>query len=193
MSDIPDGYGYGVGSPPDDREPYVDDWFEEDDETQVRQQPLRRRPALPPSAERRIPGIALIGGAAALLLIVILIVVFTGNGEPETDPGQQVPTVVETIETTEEPPATEPPPETEPPQPLPTEAIMRPGEEGEQIAALQQALTTLGYEPGEPDGNYGPATVEAVRAFQTAAGLPADGIAGPTTLNAINEALAAQG
>lgn len=181
-----------MGTPPDDREPYVDDWFEEDDQTQVGGPPLRRRPALPPSTERRIPGIALIAGAAALLLIVILIVVFTGNGEPETDPGQQVPTVVETTET-EEPPATEPPPETEPPQPLPTEAIMRPGDEGEQIAALQQALTTLGYEPGEPDGNYGPATVEAVRAFQTAAGLPADGIAGPTTLNALNEALAAQG
>jgi hypothetical protein len=182
-----------VGSPPDDREPYVDDWFEEDDDqTQVRQQPLRRRPGLPPPGDRRIPGIALIGGAGLLLLVVILIVAFTGNGEPETDPGQQVPTVGETPET-EEPTDPEQPPEAEPPQPLPTESIIRPGDEGEQVAALQQALTTLGHDPGEPDGNYGPATVEAVRSFQTAAGLPADGIAGPTTLNAINEALAAQG
>jgi len=71
--------------------------------------------------------------------------------------------------------------------------VMRPGDEGEQVLELQQALVQLGYEPGEPDGNYGPATVEAVRSFQTAAGLPADGIAGPTTLSAINDALAAQG
>jgi hypothetical protein len=183
-----------VEGPPDDREPYVDDWFEEDDQTQVRQQqpPLRRRPGLPPSGDRRIPGIALVGGAALLLLVVILVVALTGNGEPATDPGQEVPTVGDATEP-EEPPTEEPPPAGEPPQPLPTESIIRPGEEGEQVAALQQALITLGYEPGEPDGNYGPATVEAVRSFQTAAGLPADGIAGPTTLSALNEALAAQG
>jgi hypothetical protein len=182
-----------VGSPPDDREPYVDDWFEEeDDHTQVRQQPLRRRPSLPPPGDRRIPGIALIGGAALLLLVVILVVAFTGDEEPETDAGQPIPTITNDTET-DEPAGTEPPPAGEPPQPLPTESIIRPGEEGEQVAALQQALITLGYEPGEPDGNYGPATVEAVQSFQTAAGLPADGIAGPTTLNAVNEALAAQG
>lgn len=179
-------------SSPDDRDPFVDDWFEDEEQTQVRQ-PLRRRPTLPPPEERRIPGIALVGGAVALLLVVLAVVVLTGGDEtPAVDPGTPRTDVPE-----EEEPATTPeaptPPAGETPQPLPTEGIMRPGEEGEQVLALQQALTTLGYEPGEPDGNYGPATAEAVRAFQTAAGLPADGIAGPTTLAAINDALAAQG
>ncbi len=61
---------------------------------------------------------------------------------------------------------------------------------GSSVTSLQTALTTLGYSPGAADGNYGPATTEAVTAFQTANDLTADGIAGPQTLAAINAALA---
>ncbi|MDQ1251982.1 MAG: hypothetical protein QG646_1097, partial [Euryarchaeota archaeon] len=36
------------------------------------------------------------------------------------------------------------------------------------------------------DGRYGPATLKAVKDFQTAVGILADGIAGPVTEAAIN-------
>ena len=52
-------------------------------------------------------------------------------------------------------------------------------------------LETLGHEAGTADGTYGPATTAAVVAFQKAQGLTEDGIAGPTTLTAINAELAA--
>ena len=78
-----------------------------------------------------------------------------------------------------------------PPTSVPADETLRPGTKGSQsVATLQAALTSLGYPAGTPDGSYGPSTVEAVSAFQTANGLPADGVAGPATLAAINAALA---
>ena len=57
------------------------------------------------------------------------------------------------------------------------------GDSGEAVVALQDALKELGYFPTtiESTGNYGPLTVEAVREFQEANSLTADGIAGPVT------------
>jgi peptidoglycan hydrolase-like protein with peptidoglycan-binding domain len=49
------------------------------------------------------------------------------------------------------------------------------------VAQLQEALIQLGYLSGKADGNYGTKTVEAVRAFQKANGLTADGAAGEQT------------
>ncbi len=78
-----------------------------------------------------------------------------------------------------------------PPASVPADETLRPGTKGSQsVATLQAALTSLGYPAGTPDGSYGPSTVEAVSAFQTANGLPVDGVAGPATLAAINAALA---
>ena len=45
----------------------------------------------------------------------------------------------------------------------------------EQILELQTLLNGLGYEAGEPDGLFGSRTRNAVRGFQAAETLPADG------------------
>ena len=53
------------------------------------------------------------------------------------------------------------------------------------VKAIQQKLTALGYNPGSADGIYGSATTAAVKQFQRAKGLSADGIAGPKTRAAL--------
>ena len=44
-----------------------------------------------------------------------------------------------------------------------------------QIVELQSLLNANGFDSGAADGLAGPATADAVRRFQRAAGLPADG------------------
>ena len=56
---------------------------------------------------------------------------------------------------------------------------------------IQQELTALGYFEGEPDGILGPMTVEAITAFQTDAGITADGSYGPETYEALADAMEA--
>lgn len=63
---------------------------------------------------------------------------------------------------------------------------MRSGHRGWDVAALQYLLNRRGYgPPGGFDGRFGPGTGSAVRRFQRAAGLGADGVAGPSTLRAL--------
>jgi peptidoglycan hydrolase-like protein with peptidoglycan-binding domain len=45
----------------------------------------------------------------------------------------------------------------------------------DQRAELQRALTAKGYDAGTPDGVIGKGTEAAIRAYQTALGLPATG------------------
>lgn len=54
----------------------------------------------------------------------------------------------------------------------------RNGSTGEEVKKIQNRLTELGYYTGAVDGNFGDATEKAYRAFQEAAGLTVDGIAG---------------
>lgn len=58
---------------------------------------------------------------------------------------------------------------------------------GEDVKTLQTALAQLGFYQKSVDGIYGSGTRKAVRAFQTANDLSADGVAGPKTLGRIEE------
>lgn len=63
--------------------------------------------------------------------------------------------------------------------------LLRFGSHGPDVAALQRALTLAGF-PCVDDSRFGPATLAAVKAFQSAQGLTPDGIAGPKTLANLN-------
>ena len=52
----------------------------------------------------------------------------------------------------------------------------------DSIIRLQEALQQRGYEPGKPDGIMGPATRSAIRQFQAANNLVADGYPGESVL-----------
>ena len=64
---------------------------------------------------------------------------------------------------------------------IPSWPTLRKNDSGNDVAQLQEALIQLGYMSGTADGNYGAKTVEAVKAFQKANGLTADGTAGEQT------------
>lgn len=96
---------------------------------------------------------------------------------PEAEePGTQEPD-------TQEPAPTEP--EAVPEEPAEPEPLAY-GAEGPQVLALQQRLTELGYFLPTADGDFGPATQQAVWALQKAAGLARDGLVGPQTLAALD-------
>ncbi|MFF1898288.1 N-acetylmuramoyl-L-alanine amidase [Streptomyces sp. NPDC058206] len=63
--------------------------------------------------------------------------------------------------------------------------LLQSGASGAQVTAVQQLLNTQGYAAGAADGNFGAATLSAVKAYQTTRGLPAGGIVGPKTWTAL--------
>jgi len=79
-----------------------------------------------------------------------------------------------------------PPPQVQPKPVTPSAQPVRDG------IWLQNSLNRLGANPKlDLDGIVGPATRNAVRAFQLAAGITVDGLTGPETFGAIDKALAA--
>ena len=62
---------------------------------------------------------------------------------------------------------------------------LRLGDRGPQVELLQLGLGRAGYLSAPPDGAFGPVTEAALRRFQRAGGLAADGIAGPRTRAAL--------
>lgn len=60
--------------------------------------------------------------------------------------------------------------------PTPRTETLRRGDKGDAVLALQKRLGMV------PDGSFGPATESAVKRWQQAHGLTADGVAGPQTL-----------
>ena len=159
-------------------------------------------------ANRRL---LLLGGAVAAAAIAIGIVLATRGGSPDESatptPPPAADTTLETtpgddlvppspVDPTEVPPPAEPeppPPATPPAEADDLQAInpngppIQEGSEGERVRRLQVALAVFGYEPGAADGAYGPATRDAITAFQNDNNLTADGVAGRATLRAINK------
>lgn len=70
-------------------------------------------------------------------------------------------------------------------EPIRTLTLQTPAVDGQDVMELQQRLVELGYGPLKVDGEYGPKTAEAVRAFQRSHGLTVDGTAGPATWEAL--------
>jgi lysozyme len=67
---------------------------------------------------------------------------------------------------------------------MPDRPLLKKGAKGNAVARLQRALSAAGYAVAA-DGDFGPATDRAVRAFQAAKGLGVDGIVGPATWQAL--------
>jgi peptidoglycan hydrolase-like protein with peptidoglycan-binding domain len=71
-------------------------------------------------------------------------------------------------------------------------AILTKGSSGSEVKKLQQNLIALGFKLPRygADGVYGDETAKAVMDFQYTWGIKIDGIAGPETLSAIDQAMA---
>lgn len=65
------------------------------------------------------------------------------------------------------------------------------GDANEDVAELQTALTDLGYIITDPNGTFGASTADAVKQFQTSAGIAVDAIVGKQTKAALDAALIA--
>jgi peptidoglycan hydrolase-like protein with peptidoglycan-binding domain len=62
---------------------------------------------------------------------------------------------------------------------------LKKGSSGPDVKAMQEILNSCGFPCGTADGIFGANTEKAVRAFQAANGLTADGIAGEQTLTTL--------
>jgi hypothetical protein len=60
------------------------------------------------------------------------------------------------------------------------DGMLRQGDRGPAVADLQRRLTEAGF-PCSADGEFGPLTAEAVRAFQASRNLDVDAVVGPRT------------
>jgi len=150
-----------------------DDWL-------IESPPGRPRTATPTRRQVALGGVAALG-VAVLFGLLAAAGVFSGSH------GAAAPT----LQTTPLPPptaTTAPPTTTQPSLTVPS-APLTSGAQGTAVKQLQQVLVRLGYSPGTIDGRYGPSTAAAVRRFQQAHGLVADGIAGSATLAALKAAL----
>ena len=70
-------------------------------------------------------------------------------------------------------------------------AGVSPHEHGAKVDELQRLLGLGGYGDGGADGNYGPATSDAISKLQKSAGLSENGVLGAATRKALEERLAA--
>ncbi len=69
-----------------------------------------------------------------------------------------------------------------------SEPVLKKGSNDRAVRDLQEALKALGHDPGPIDGVFGAKTESAVKAFQQAREIPADGVVGKVTWINIDEA-----
>ena len=134
-----------------------------------------------------------------LKTILAYITLLSALGVQEGPPPQTIPTpspLPAYMTATPVPHQTAAPTATPTPTPDPTPAMtankrytqLAFGDSGNNVRKLQNALIDLGYMPkGSADSQYGYQTYNAVKAFQRANGLTADGVAGPITLTHLYE------
>jgi hypothetical protein len=72
-----------------------------------------------------------------------------------------------------------------PTSPPPSPPTLNPGASGAAVAQLQTGLLSLGYWVDTTGGSFDDSTEQAVWALQKAAGLPTDGVVGPSTWAAL--------
>jgi Putative peptidoglycan binding domain len=193
--------------------PEEDDWFATPFQEPMETDEVAWQDDEPPPPRRQPDGLAqrqivivlaVLAIIAVIAILILLVRALSGSDEPsttapvttqttpaDTTPADTTPadtTPTDTTPTDTTPTGTTP---TDTVTSVPTEATLRAGDSGSSVTSLQKALNQLGYDAGTADGNYGAATTAAVTAFQNDKGLTADGVAGATTLTAINSALAA--
>ena len=142
---------------------------------------------------RRRRAIGLIVLVAAVGFVILVAVLAFGGGSNDN------PVTVPTTTALTPPPPPPPPAATKPtttPQTPTTGTLtlaqgqtLKTGDSGQQVTALQQSLKTLGYDVAV-DGSFGAGTAAAVGEFQRDHDLADDGVVGPATVTAINNALA---
>ena len=180
----------------DNRDERTEDWFEDVGESRGFRDPdaetWLEEPDEPAGPRDRRPLILALAAAVVLILLGVGIARLLSGGDDEAA----------TTVTTTAPAATSQTQATTTAQTETTATVastvsedvtLKPGDTGDEVRRLQEALAALDYDVGEPDGSYGPTTEEAVKQFQADSGLTADGVAGPETLAAVNDALAATG
>ena len=142
---------------------------------------------------RRRRMIALGAIVGVIILIVVIAMVATGGGSnaPTTTPitTPAVTTPANTGATTTTNNTTPPSTGSSTKVTVPASGPLKQGDSGSAVKVLQKALNAVGSASLTVDGNFGPATTQAVIAFQTANGLTADGVVGPSTAKALNDAL----
>lgn len=144
---------------------------------------------------RRRRMIALAAIVGVIILIVVIAMVATGGGSnspattPITTPAVTTPANTTGTTTTSNNTTTPPSSSSSTKVTVPAAGPLKQGDSGDAVKVLQKALNAVGSASLTVDGNFGPATTQAVIAFQTANGLTADGVVGATTAKALNDAL----
>ncbi len=69
--------------------------------------------------------------------------------------------------------------------------LLREGDDGEYVKALQRVLKAQDFFQGSVSGNFGPKTKEAVEKFQRKANITVDGVVGPETWQALGGTVSA--
>jgi N-acetylmuramoyl-L-alanine amidase len=129
--------------------------------------------------------------ALATVLVTSLTACGPSGDDPQAGPPAQPTTAAPAPS---DPPATTAPPVSPSPSPSlspspepsrPGTEVLRRGDAGPEIEAVQRRLLELGYWIGEVDGEFGGLTEQAVFAIQKAAGTDRDGLVGPRTREAL--------